>query len=358
MAEWLRRGLQILAPRFDSGRGLHFLPSRAAAGGVSGDHRRGEADGFDGFGPGRRGAARCMVNSQLRCLDVNDLEVLAAFLATPREPFVAPAKARFAYLDGELPSPGSPARKLLAAGGAGAPDPGGGSQSRRARARRRRRRGLRSGDSRPPRRRGDGARERAGRGRRGAQAAGRSAGDRSRRRRSRRRGQEPRTVRRDRRSRARSKSSPRRCSPNSAKTGRLVGIDARAGAAEAALIERTRQRRRASRVVRGHCAPPWSPSAASPVSRSDRSFVIRPGGGSSCNRPRRTRVSQECDARLNFGVIWRRNGGPGVAGRLAFPVHWRLGVCRICASCRRLRTRPPSRRTQSGVVRIEAGNAP
>ena len=29
MAEWLRRGLQILAPRFDSGRGLQilFLPS-------------------------------------------------------------------------------------------------------------------------------------------------------------------------------------------------------------------------------------------------------------------------------------------------------------------------------------------
>ena len=25
MAEWLRRGLQILAPRFDSGRGLHRL---------------------------------------------------------------------------------------------------------------------------------------------------------------------------------------------------------------------------------------------------------------------------------------------------------------------------------------------
>src|SRR4051794_37032648 len=24
VAEWLRRGLQILAPRFDSGRGLHF----------------------------------------------------------------------------------------------------------------------------------------------------------------------------------------------------------------------------------------------------------------------------------------------------------------------------------------------
>ncbi len=25
VAEWLRRGLQILAPRFDSGRGLHYL---------------------------------------------------------------------------------------------------------------------------------------------------------------------------------------------------------------------------------------------------------------------------------------------------------------------------------------------
>ena len=27
MAEWLRRGLQILARRFDSGSGLHFLSS-------------------------------------------------------------------------------------------------------------------------------------------------------------------------------------------------------------------------------------------------------------------------------------------------------------------------------------------
>ena len=57
---------------------------------------------------------RRMVDSQLRCQDVTNLEVLAAFLATPREPFVAPAKARFAYLDGELPSAGAPARKLLA----------------------------------------------------------------------------------------------------------------------------------------------------------------------------------------------------------------------------------------------------
>src|SRR5262245_51517784 len=32
MAEWLRRGLQILARRFDSGSGLHFQQSYAVAG--------------------------------------------------------------------------------------------------------------------------------------------------------------------------------------------------------------------------------------------------------------------------------------------------------------------------------------
>jgi hypothetical protein len=31
VAEWLRRGLQILAPRFDSGRGLQCPSSRASA---------------------------------------------------------------------------------------------------------------------------------------------------------------------------------------------------------------------------------------------------------------------------------------------------------------------------------------
>jgi hypothetical protein len=30
VAEWLRRGLQILAPRFDSGRGLQTISSGAA----------------------------------------------------------------------------------------------------------------------------------------------------------------------------------------------------------------------------------------------------------------------------------------------------------------------------------------
>ena len=32
VAEWLRRGLQILAPRFDSGRGLHFIKPQSEIG--------------------------------------------------------------------------------------------------------------------------------------------------------------------------------------------------------------------------------------------------------------------------------------------------------------------------------------
>jgi protein-L-isoaspartate(D-aspartate) O-methyltransferase len=54
-----------------------------------------------------------MVNGQLRVCDVNDLELLAAFLNTPREAFVAPEMARFAYIDGDQPSLGSQTRRLL-----------------------------------------------------------------------------------------------------------------------------------------------------------------------------------------------------------------------------------------------------
>jgi protein-L-isoaspartate(D-aspartate) O-methyltransferase len=54
-----------------------------------------------------------MVNGQLRVCDVNDLDLLAAFLDTPREAFVAPEMARFAYIDGDQPSLGSPTRRLL-----------------------------------------------------------------------------------------------------------------------------------------------------------------------------------------------------------------------------------------------------
>ena len=54
-----------------------------------------------------------MVNGQLRVCDVNDLDLLAAFLDTPREVFVAPEMARFAYIDSDQPSLGSPTRRLL-----------------------------------------------------------------------------------------------------------------------------------------------------------------------------------------------------------------------------------------------------
>jgi protein-L-isoaspartate(D-aspartate) O-methyltransferase len=54
-----------------------------------------------------------MVNGQLRVCDVNDLALLAAFLDTPREIFVEPEMAPFAYLDSDQPSLGSPTRRLL-----------------------------------------------------------------------------------------------------------------------------------------------------------------------------------------------------------------------------------------------------
>ena len=54
-----------------------------------------------------------MVNGQLRVCDVNDLDLLAAFLDTPREAFVAPEMARFAYIDADQPSLGSQTRRLL-----------------------------------------------------------------------------------------------------------------------------------------------------------------------------------------------------------------------------------------------------
>ncbi len=55
-----------------------------------------------------------MVNGQLRVGGVNDLGVLAAFSDTPRESFVAAAQAGFAYLDCDQPALGSSGRRLLA----------------------------------------------------------------------------------------------------------------------------------------------------------------------------------------------------------------------------------------------------
>jgi protein-L-isoaspartate(D-aspartate) O-methyltransferase len=55
-----------------------------------------------------------MVDGQLRVGGVTDLALLAAFLDTPREAFVAPAQAGLAYLDCDQPALGSSRRRLLA----------------------------------------------------------------------------------------------------------------------------------------------------------------------------------------------------------------------------------------------------
>jgi protein-L-isoaspartate(D-aspartate) O-methyltransferase len=55
-----------------------------------------------------------MVNSQLRTGGVVDKLVLAAFLETPRQHFVAPEHESLAYLDRELPARGAKFRRLLA----------------------------------------------------------------------------------------------------------------------------------------------------------------------------------------------------------------------------------------------------
>jgi protein-L-isoaspartate(D-aspartate) O-methyltransferase len=54
-----------------------------------------------------------MVNSQLRTGDVVDQHVLAAFLDTPRERFVAPGFVELAYLDRDTPALGAKTRRLL-----------------------------------------------------------------------------------------------------------------------------------------------------------------------------------------------------------------------------------------------------
>lgn len=54
-----------------------------------------------------------MVNGQLRTGDVVDKEVLAAFLETPREIFVAPQFKPLAYLDRETLALGAKTRRLL-----------------------------------------------------------------------------------------------------------------------------------------------------------------------------------------------------------------------------------------------------
>jgi len=54
-----------------------------------------------------------MVDCQLRTCDVTDQALLAALLDTPREAFVAPAFASMAYLDSDAPALGPGGRRLL-----------------------------------------------------------------------------------------------------------------------------------------------------------------------------------------------------------------------------------------------------
>jgi protein-L-isoaspartate(D-aspartate) O-methyltransferase len=54
-----------------------------------------------------------MVNGQLRTGGIVDKSLLAAFLETPRQRFVAPEFEALAYLDRELPARGGAKRKLL-----------------------------------------------------------------------------------------------------------------------------------------------------------------------------------------------------------------------------------------------------
>jgi protein-L-isoaspartate(D-aspartate) O-methyltransferase len=54
-----------------------------------------------------------MINGQLRTSGVNDLDLLAAFEAVPREKFVAPAQISLTYSDRELASTGPAGRRLL-----------------------------------------------------------------------------------------------------------------------------------------------------------------------------------------------------------------------------------------------------
>ena len=59
-------------------------------------------------------ARRMMVDCQLRTYDITDRAVLAAFDAAPRERFLAPDCAPFAYADRDLPACSAPARMTLA----------------------------------------------------------------------------------------------------------------------------------------------------------------------------------------------------------------------------------------------------
>src|ERR1700735_4286938 len=85
VAELLRRGLQILAPRFDSGRGLQTNSSGTTIRPISPALAQGPHISAETMLDRRVH----MVNSQLRTGGIVDKVVLAAFLDVPRQRFVA-----------------------------------------------------------------------------------------------------------------------------------------------------------------------------------------------------------------------------------------------------------------------------
>lgn len=100
VAEWLRRGLQILASRFDSGRGLQtgliwHWRRRDLMIRLIGPISLGLGDPMSNAAQLRRN----MVDTQLRTYDVTSLPLLDAVESVDREPFMPAALRNLAYID-------------------------------------------------------------------------------------------------------------------------------------------------------------------------------------------------------------------------------------------------------------------
>ena len=114
MAEWLRRGLQILARRFDSGRGLQTsgLRARQASKNLPLSWRSGRFGRLSEGGRALRAGEKMtvdfqemrvkMVDGQVRTTDVTDTPILNAMLEMPREEFVPAGLRPLAYMDDDI----------------------------------------------------------------------------------------------------------------------------------------------------------------------------------------------------------------------------------------------------------------
>jgi protein-L-isoaspartate(D-aspartate) O-methyltransferase len=97
----------------DAGRGLQSVSTRGARRRAA-SYRGRRAKGAQISAETMFDLRLHMVNGQLLTAGIVDKALLAAFLETPRQDFVAPAFKSFAYLDRELPARGAKVRKLLA----------------------------------------------------------------------------------------------------------------------------------------------------------------------------------------------------------------------------------------------------